>query len=84
MAMKLCAFVSEDRIPCPAYAADYSDFCPVHRDKDRIFRVAKPRTKKPGEPVICVQCDEEILPGTLQKLTQQGPVHAEYACEAKR
>jgi hypothetical protein len=81
--MKLCKFVSDERIPCPAYATEDSDFCPVHRDIDRIHRVAKPRTKKPGEPVICVHCYEEILPGTLQKLTKAGPIHAEYACTVK-
>ena len=81
--MKLCTFVSADRIPCPALATDDSDWCPVHRDIKVISRVPKPRTKMPGAPVLCIRCDAEIVPGTLQKLTTQGPVHAEFQCTAK-
>jgi hypothetical protein len=79
MSEKLCVFVSPDRIPCPAYATADSAFCPVHRDKDLITRVPKPRMKAPP-PIICVVCGEPIVPGTLMKTTPAGPKHAEFLC----
>lgn len=76
----LCNFVSSDRIPCPAFAAPGSDYCPVHRDKDRLERVSR---RKTAPVVFCVTCGEPIAPGTLEKHTESGPVHAEFHCVAK-
>ena len=78
--MKLCTFVSVDRIPCPALATDDSPFCPVHRDKDRFERISR---RKTAPAVFCVKCGEIIAPGTLQKHTDTGPVHAEFYCTGK-
>jgi hypothetical protein len=80
MPMKLCTFVSPDRIPCPALATADSAFCPAHRDKDLFVRVVNRKTNK---PVLCLICGEEIAKGTLQKMTASGPVHAEFACVEK-
>jgi ribosomal protein L32 len=79
--VKLCTFVSVDRIPCPALATDDSDFCPVHRDKDRFERISR---RKTAPVVVCVACGEAIAPGTLSKHTDQGPVHGEFHCIGKQ
>lgn len=79
--LKLCAHVSPppSRIPCPALAADNSKLCPVHRDQELYSRVTKPRSRT-ALPVTCSRCHEPIAPGTVQKMTPDGPVHAEYIC----
>jgi hypothetical protein len=81
MGIPICSYVSPrpELIPCPAYAAPGSTFCPVHRDKDLYTRVVKPR-KHDAKPIVCALCHEPIAPGTLQRATPQGPVHAEYIC----
>lgn len=84
MSQPLCAFVSPKpaNIPCPAYAAAPSKFCPVHRDQDQLSRVVKPRSHD-ATPTVCMRCHEPIAPGTIQRSTPLGPVHAEYICEPK-
>lgn len=79
--MKLCAFTSAERIPCPAYATNASDFCPVHRDQDSVSRVSG---RGKHEPVLCIRCGLEIFVGALKKNTDAGPMHASYSCPAKQ
>lgn len=77
---RACSFLfgPPDNIPCVALAEPGGSFCAVHRCTDPVERVKKAKGKI--VPVLCVCCHLEIRPGHLQRLTKDGPVHAEYQC----